>query len=427
MNIEISSEDSAYLYDIIDKIIDQCGPRMPCSEREEKAAKIIRNELEKVCDETKIETFTCAPRAFLGFIKINVVMVFISFLLFLFQPKGYGYLIELVFSFLIFLLNGIAFIIIWNEFFNYREFIDPIFKKRQSQNVIGKIRGNGEIRKILIFSGHHDSALQFNLLRYLKIGYPIVIFLGLGIMITWLIVSLLYFIFTIFTIELYHILLTIAYWLLIIGIIPLIALFNFVTPGKTANKVPGAVDNLSAVSIVLGIGRHLKKHNNLIPKNTEIRLISFGCEEAGLRGAYRYVEAHEENLKKLDAENVNMDGIMSKNKIKFVEYEPTTRTKHSEEVVEKLIKAAESVNINAQAFGSSVKEKLIGQISGGTDAAAFSKANIKASTISAMELEELMKFYHQPTDTLDMIERGSLEQVLKICLGYINSESLNSK
>lgn len=246
-------------------------------------------------------------------------------------------------------------------------------------------------------------------------------------MITWLIVSLLYFIFTIFTIELYHILLTIAYWLLIIGIIPLIALFNFVTPGKTANKVPGAVDNLSAVSIVLGIGRHLKKHNNLIPKNTEIRLISFGCEEAGLRGAYRYVEAHEENLKKLDAENVNMDGIMSKNKIKFVEYEPTTRTKHSEEVVEKLIKAAESVNINAQAFGSSVKEKLIGQISGGTDAAAFSKANIKASTISAMELEELMKFYHQPTDTLDMIERGSLEQVLKICLGYINSESLNSK
>jgi len=423
MNIEISSEDSVYLYEIIDKIIDECGPRMPCSETEETAAKIIRNELEKACDETDIEVFTCSPRAFLGFIKINVVMVFVSFLLFFFQPKGYGYLIDIVFSFLIFLLNGVAFIIIWNEFFNYREFIDPIFKKRQSQNVIGKIRGNGEIKKILIFSGHHDSALQFNLLRYLKIGYPIIIFLGLGIMIIWLISSLFYFIFTIFTIEIYQILFTIGFWLFIIGIIPLIGLFNFVTSGKKANKVPGAVDNLSAVSIVIGISRYLHKNRDLIPNNTEIRLISFGCEEAGLRGAYRYVEAHENNLKKLDAENVNMDGIMSKHMIKFVEYEPTTRTKHSTEVVNKLVKAAENVSIAAKAFGSSSKEKLIGQISGGTDAAAFSKANIKASTISAMELKELPNFYHQPTDTLDKIEKGSLEQVLKICLGYIKNES----
>jgi acetylornithine deacetylase/succinyl-diaminopimelate desuccinylase-like protein len=419
MVIDISSDDSAYLYTIIDKIIDECGPRMPCSEEEAHAADIIKSELDKVCDETKIEPFSCHPRAFLGFIKINVFLVFISFLIFFFQPLEYGYFVSLLFSLIIFILNAVAFVIIWNEFFNYREFIDPLFKKRHSQNVVGTIRGEGEMKKILIFSGHHDSALQFNLLRYLKVGYGIIIFLGLGIMVFWLVCSLFYFLSILLNFDTFQILFNIAFWTFIIGIVPLIALFNFVSPGIRANKVPGAVDNLSAVSIVIGIARYLQKHKKLIPNNTEIRLISFGCEEAGLRGAYRYVEEHEEELKELDAENINMDGIMNENVIKFVEYEPTTRTEHSAEVVRKLVAAAENAQVKAEPFGSGGMEKLIGQISGGTDATAFSKAGIKASTISAMQLKKFFKFYHQPTDTLDMIQKGSLEKVLKICLGYL--------
>jgi len=419
MNIEINSDDSAYLYTIIDRIIDECGPRMPCSKAEAEAAKIIGDELENVCDEVGIEQFFCHPRAFLGYIKINVIIVLLSFLLFFLQPRNNGYLFHLVFSFSIFTLNGAAFIILWNEFFNYREFIDPLFKERQSQNVVGKIRGDGDIEKLIIFSGHHDSALQFNLLRYLKIGYPIIIFLGLGIMMIWLVSSAFYFIFAIFSIDLYFYFFNIAFWLFIIGIIPFIALFNFVSFGESANKVPGAIDNLSAVSILIGIGRYLKNNKQLIPDNTEIRLISFGCEEAGLRGAYRYVERHEKELKTLDAENINMDGIMSQKVVKIIEYEPTTRTKHSKEVVNKLDEAAKLVNVKAQPFGSSSLEKFIGQISGGTDATAFSKAGIKASTISAMEFDKFIEFYHQPKDTLNMINKGSLEQVLKICLCYL--------
>ena len=47
MIIEVSKEDSEYLYNIIEKIIDECGPRMPCSPQEAKGAEIINNELEK--------------------------------------------------------------------------------------------------------------------------------------------------------------------------------------------------------------------------------------------------------------------------------------------------------------------------------------------------------------------------------------------
>jgi len=190
--------------------------------------------------------------------------------------------------------------------------------------------------------------------------------------------------------------------------------------------VPGAVDNLSAVAIVLALGKILKKNKEIVPNNTEIRLISFGCEEAGLRGAFRYVEKHFDELKRFEAECINMDAIHSKDNITIIDFEPSTRTKHSEIVVEKIINAAKSsqIKIKASAIGgSSTFEKIIGQITGGTDATAFSKAGIKAANISAMDLKQMLGFYHQPTDTLDKIEKESLERVLQICIAYIMNES----
>jgi hypothetical protein len=430
MEIEITKEDSEYMYQIIGKIIDECGPRMPCSPQEAKSAKIIKNELEKTCDEVLIEEFTCSPRAALGWIKIVLIMVLSSISLFLliklFINSYWVYILSITSAILVFLVILIA----WEEFFNYKEFIDPLFKKRKSQNVIGKIKPQGEIKKILIFSGHHDSALQFNLLRYLKYGYMIIIYIGFGILFIWFIASFIFVVISIFTVfinlaAIYESFFNFAIWLLIIGALPILALFFFVTPGERANKVPGAVDNLSAVAIILGIGRYLKKHNELIPPNTEIRIISFGCEEAFLRGAYRYVEAHLEELEKFDAECVNLDAIQSNDYLTFSDKEPTTRTTHSKEVVEKLIKAAELVGIKthvASLGGGTFFEKIAGLMSGGTDAATFSKSKIKASTITGLSLLQMVHFYHQKTDTPDKIEKGVLENVLKICIGYLKNE-----
>ncbi|MHA1489309.1 MAG: M28 family metallopeptidase [Promethearchaeota archaeon] len=421
MKIELSAEDSNYMYDTIQKIIDEAGYRIPGSPQEAKSAEIIKKEMEETCDEVTIEPFKLHPRAFLGWIRIDISLVLLSF--------GFFFLISflpdflLIFASIAFGLNVIAFLIINNEFFNYKEFIDPLFKEKDSQNVVGKIKAQGELKKIIIFSGHNDSALQFNLLRYLKFGYPIVLFLGMGILFFWILLSGLFFILAIFTLANYQWFFSIVYPVLLIGIIPLVSLWFFVSSGEKANKVPGAVDNLSAVSIALGIGRYLKGHEDIIPPNTEIRLISFGCEEAGLRGAYRYAEAHYDELKKYDSYVVNMDGIQSVKNTIIIEYEPTTRTAHSKELVDKLVEASKLVDVNAKSFGSRPLEKLIGQISGGTDATAFSKAGIRATTLASMELSFFIKAYHQPHDTLDKIQRGSLENVLKICIGFLINES----
>lgn len=433
MDIELSKDDSDYIYNIIQKIIDECGPRMPCSPQEAESAKIIKKELEKTCDEVDIEPFRCHPRAALGWIRIaifTVVMSFSSFFLIkLFQDSLWVYLLSVLSTF--FIILGIT--IAWEEFFCYKEFIDPLFKEKESQNVIGKIKSPDEINKIIIFSGHHDSAMQFNLLRYFKYGYVPIGFIGLGIFFLWFLVSLIFLFLAMFTFildftKIYDFFFYIALCLIIIAAAPMVFLLFFVTPGKGANKVPGAVDNLSAVAIVLGIGRYLKNNKELIPKNTEIRLISFGCEEAFLRGAYRYVESHLDELKKYDTECVNMDGIQSMKNLSLLDKEPTTRTIHSEEVVQKLKNAAKLVGVKVKVSslgGGSFLENLVGIIGGGTDATAFSKSNIKASSITAINLLKLVHFYHQETDTLDKIEKGALENALKICLGYLINESQN--
>ena len=44
MNIDITEEDSKYMYGFVQGIIEEVGPRMPCSPQEANAAEIIKNE-----------------------------------------------------------------------------------------------------------------------------------------------------------------------------------------------------------------------------------------------------------------------------------------------------------------------------------------------------------------------------------------------
>ena len=422
MEIEISEEDSKYMYDFIEKIIQECGPRMPCSIQEQKAAQMINQEFNDLCENSQIEVFTCHPRAFLGFIKVIVFLALLSFLLFFLSLQGNLSLTGQILIISSFSLIIIADLILWNEFFNYREFIDPLFKKKNSQNVIGKFNAKQDSENLLIFSGHHDSALEFNLLKHLKIGYVFLILIGLLVLFGWSFLLFVILILSLIGFLIPSVVYIISLVFFIISIPSFIGMLFFVSPGEKANKVPGAVDNLSAVAVLIGIGRYLQKNQEFIPPNTEIRLISFGCEEAGLRGSRRYVEAHLDELISRNSECVNMDAIQAVNNITLIDYEPSTRTRHSQHVIYKLKESASLIGEkvrHSSLGGEKGLSKLFGQISGGTDATSFSKAQIHSANISAMDLRQMIKFYHQSTDTTDKIQKGALEKVLKLCLAYI--------
>ena len=118
-----------------------------------------------------------------------------------------------------------------------------------------------------------------------------------------------------------------------------------------------------------------------------------------------------------------MDGLDIPDKFTVIEYEPTTKTRHSEEVIQKILKAAKDIGVPAKRFGAGKLEKTLGRLSGGSDAAAFSKAKIKAAFLRAADDRNRGKYYHQSTDTLDKIKPGTLETALRICIAFIMNEA----
>jgi len=102
--------------------------------------------------------------------------------------------------------------------------------------------------------------------------------------------------------------------------------------------------------------------------------------------------------------------------------EPTTKTRHSEEVVNKIEKAAEDLGIDIIKFGAGLFERTLGKLSGGSDAAPFSMASIKAAFLQAANFRNRGKYYHQSTDTIDKIKKGTLEGALSICIQFIMNE-----
>lgn len=424
MNIEISEEDSKYMYDFVQRIINEIGPRMPCTSQEAEAAEVIKDEFEKSCDEVSVEDFTCHPKAFLGWIKLDMILIVISIFLYFLSQIFNDYFWLLIMGVISFLLVLLPFLIMWEEFFNYKEFIDSIFRKKTSRNVIGKFKSEGDLKQIIIFSSHMDSAIEFKLLKLLGWKFIPIAFGGIFIMLMWLVLSFLNLIFILIGFfSLKAIFLNIMIWTLIVGSPCIIGLYFFVPLGNKGNVVPGAVDNLSSCSVVQGIGRYLKNHRDIIPRNTEIRLVSFGCEEAGLRGAYRYVASHLEELKRYDTSVVNMDGLETPDGFHIIEYEPTTRTRHSEEIIQKLLIATRLVDVNAKRLGAGKLEKTIGWLSGGSDAAVFSQSGIKAGFLDSTDWQTRSSYYHQSSDTFDKIKKGTLETALKVCIGYLINES----
>lgn len=164
-----SKENSDYMVDLIDKVITEAGPRLPCSEEEKKGAEIFAEELGKLCDTVEIETFEHYPQ--LGVSRWPprcVVFVLISSLFFFFSPFS-----PILFSAIAF---GISFFGLANIYFQYlraEQWSPKIYrlKPKESRNVVGILKPTGELKRRVVFSGHIDSAHRFNLAQFTHEGY----------------------------------------------------------------------------------------------------------------------------------------------------------------------------------------------------------------------------------------------------------------
>ncbi len=414
----ITSNDAHYALDIVKKICTTVGPGLPGSSQERARAMILKEELASHLGDGNValEEFTVAPGSFLGWLPIGAFLILLAALLNVFIGK-IAFLapwlsagISLALS-LLTVLTGVF------QFVLYYEFAEPIFKKKTSINVVGSLRkpGTKNATRLLILGGHHDSALEMTWLRFLGYGYYIAVatlFVGFAVMMA---MGAIQFIGTLSgnagTIETG----TLGWKTLAYPIIPSIIFAAFFSRGcKGGGVVPGASDNLSASALAVALCRFLVKHPSFIPEDTEIRFVSFGSEEAGLRGSRRYVERHLDELKRLDARLLNFETVAHPMVTIFTS-DVNGTAKNDPSMVKSVADAAARAGVPHKVepfpFGG-----------GGTDAGSFSQAGLKATTILPFKIPgQMVKFYHQKWDTPDVLTIEPYMNVLKIAFEWVSS------
>jgi hypothetical protein len=301
---------------------------------------------------------------------------------------------------------------IFEGFFGF-ELTDPLFKKKQSINVVGTLRkpGTRDVRRLLILSGHHDSAAENTWLRFLGYGFYFLAatwFLGF---ITMLVMS---------TIQLAGLIAgnadivrfgTLGWALLVYPIAPSILFALFLSRGwRNGGIVPGAADNLSGSALAVAMCRFLVKNPAYIPDDTEIRFVSFGSEEAGCRGSRRYVARHLNELKRLDARLLNYETIAHPEPF-ILTSETNGTVKNSPEMVKAVVAAAERAGVPYKAQSAT--------FGAASDAGPFSRAGLKATTLVGFRMKQQVAFYHQEWDTPEVLTLEPLLNVLKLTLEWV--------
>ncbi len=251
-----SDENSDYMYNIIKDVLEEVGPRYPCSENERKASEMMAEELKDKCDSVDIEDFETYPRALHGWVKIAVGLIIIGFMIYLVRPIS-----PLIVSTITLLITLFVLYMIFRHLFLYDVFIMkywPFFKKDSSQNVVGTFKPTGEIKKRVIFAGHIDSTPRFDIMHYFRDGYMYSLATILTMLLVLTIIYLVQFIFSIFEFLTIDIALIVS----IIGIlfnglvllIPWLFMILFIFLGKSEKVLMGVFKNMELMAYVLILG-----------------------------------------------------------------------------------------------------------------------------------------------------------------------------
>jgi hypothetical protein len=412
----VTKLDAQYAFDIVEAICMQVGPGLPGSTQERQRAAMIEKELASHLGtgHVAVEEFTFAPSAFLRSSPIIALFTLIAALLNISMVRftGVSSWLAAIAALALSIISPLMYI--FEGFFGF-ELLDPLFKKKQSINVVGTLRkpGTKNVRRLLILSGHHDSASENTWLRFLGYGFYFLAgtwFLGF---ITMLVMS---------TIQLAGLIAgnadivqfgTLGWALLVYPIAPSILFALFLSRGwKNGGIVPGAADNLSGSALAVAMCRFLAKNPACIPDDTEIRFISFGSEEAGCRGSRRYVARHLAELKRLDARVLNYETIAHPEPF-ILTSETNGTVKNSPEMVKAVVAAAERAGIPYK-----VQSATLGT---GSDAGPFSRAGLKATTLVGFRMKQQVAFYHQKWDTPEVLTTEPLLNVLKLTFEWIRT------
>jgi aminopeptidase YwaD len=387
-----------YMYNLIDRVMKDIGPRESCSEAEKELGRLFAGEIVPACDRVETESFICSPTAFLGFFPYLTMMFLAGVVLYFFLPP-----VSLV-------LGLVGFTVLFFEVVRYRELIDPVFPKREGENVFGVVIPHRDVKKRLIVSAHFDSAYEFKIWFWFKNFSALL--MGTGFLAVVLLIG-----FSLARTIAEPVGLPRATVFSVLGIIliamsPIVGIFAFF---HTKDVVPGAMDDMAGIAVVAGLGKYLndaREGGEFFPDNTAVVLLGMSSEEAGLRGAKRYAARHLEESKAIPTYAIFLDGIYDERYFTVFQKEVWPGA----ELDPYLVKLAQEA---AKDNGFDVK---VGALPlGATDASAFALAGIPSVSMCLWNTSRLVPHYHTRYDTIDRIRPQSLATALQTLIEILKS------
>ncbi|MBT4352048.1 M28 family peptidase [archaeon] len=370
-----------YPLDFIENICNNIGPRLPGSKNEEKAGQYIKKELEKYCDEIKVEEFYTPILKKFVLLKISTAFFLISAIYYIISP---------IFSFIMILL----YVVFMGLLIIYPEIIDNFLPKKKSYNIIGVKKAKKTGNKKVVFSAHHDSGYVMPLFEKSKNGFFLLKF-NMIISLFSILIIVANFLFGYKTIWLF-------YYLIFSGIIQ----FYISTNINSKKKSLGANDNLSSVATILNIAKNVKNQ-----KNVDLMFISFGSEEAGCVGSQKFVRKNYKDIK--NSININFESVGCGDYFGFLKSEKFGRIKYDYK--------------NSDKFSSIIKKndgkiinKNIGQF-GKSDGGSFAKSKIKSICIIGTNKYGHIPNWHSINDVFKNIKPKNIDILTKSSLEYISS------
>lgn len=396
-----SESTHKYMTDGIRYICDNFKERAPGTHSERKAQKFLKAQLEEWADEVEMEDFELHPHAFMGWIPMAGIICILSVIFYWITYKGAVNNPALAVISVVLTLFALSCLVI--EFLMYREYVDFIFPKRISRNVMARRKPTGEVKRRIVFCGHTDAANEwtYSLHGGLKslatvMGGSIGGLIGICIFdIIWLIYDI--------AGGMY-----ISKFWLVMGIIQLILIPFFVAILFFINwkvVVDGANDNLTADFISMAVLKEMADNNKRY-ENTEVCCLLTGSEEAGLRGAVAYAKRHQEELKATETVVISMDTMREIEQLQIYTQGCTGTQKNSNAIGELLYEAGVNCGIE-------MKETDI--YPGAVDAEGFSRYGIEAVGFCGVN-HDPKTYYHTRLDTADNISEECINLSLDICL-----------
>ena len=365
----------------IKKICKDVGPRPAGSEQEHEAQKLMAAELDGACDKVEIEPFDVHPGAFLGWILTDGIMMIAAIVLFFFGMS----VISLV-------LSALSLIFAIVEFLLYKKMLDPFFPKKTSHNVVAVRKPKGEVKRRIIFNGHPDAAWEWPVNYKLGgVGFEShAIICGVG--------ALYYLVLSIIACAKFGVISKIVdesstmTTCALIGLIFVPFLIGLYFMWNKHRVVDGANDNLSGCYMGIAILKALQDEG-IEFENTEIGVILSGSEEAGLRGAKAWCEAHKGEFDDVPTFIYSYDTIHDPKQLMTNYRDLNGTVKADKDVSDLFMECAEELGIFC-------KKGWVPPLGGATDSAAFAQAGFRATGITGLN-HKLEDYYHTRRDTYD--------------------------